>query len=441
MTYVADLVSGWSVKNGASSPYIQMETGGKEGSTQKDKSVTGFGTRGFLNLERYLQYNKSKTLTWNVTGTDGGKVVLGIGREGSSGWDANGVVTLEDAVLSRRTLANDLSLVIHTADDDVIAASTVKDKLFDAIKPSVSLVAGESGVNSSGKVYVGSQLAVKPAVSASYKLAQASDGALNQSIYLASGSNAKATSALNQATVSGGNGKLTIKTSSADNNLDTNGNYSINVVLDRVQSVEFDLSPSVPKKVIDGAVSTELDTSQIAGVVEEFWEKANITYTYASFNPGVEGNFESKSGTITSADQNNALLSLSQVKNLKTINFGLPEDYIIVFDGVSYAGNETITIPVGRYTSGTLSFLYYTPDFVTAENDMLLSISHIERYIDANGNGKIDGYFDASTGTFTLEKVGNVSDILVEVVDPRDYVVTELNRFIWILTVMAITSM
>lgn len=432
VTFDVNLVSGWSVKNGASSPYIQMETWGSGSSTQRTKAVTDFGTRGFLGLERYVNYYTSTYPSWNVNGTNGGKIVLGIGREGSSDWDAHGRTTLEDAVISRRVLSNNLSLIIHTADDDTIAASSVKDKLFDAIKPTVNLIPGESGVNGNGRVYVGSQLEVKPAVSASYELATASNGALGQSIYLASGSNAKVNDALSKATVSSGNGKLTIKTDSTSNNLDVNGNYSINVVLDRVQEIEVDLSPSIPKLVVDGAVTSEIDPNQVADVVSGFQysdkdktQKRVIQYKYASFNPSVAGNYEIKSGEISNLEQDNALLKLSSIKNLKSINFNLPADCVIVFNGNSYAGNEEITIPVGRYTSGKLNFLYYTPDFITAENDMVLSISHIERYIDANGNGKLDGYYDASTGTFQLEKVGNVSDILMEIVDPRDYAITE----------------
>ena len=141
-----------------------METGGSGGSTQSQESVYDYGTRGFLGLERYINYYTGVYPSWSVNGTDGGKIVLGIGRKGGSDWDAHGRVTLEDAVLSRRVLSNPLSLVIHTADDAVISASTVKDKLFNALKPSVSLVAGESGVNRYGNVYVGSQLEIKPAV-------------------------------------------------------------------------------------------------------------------------------------------------------------------------------------------------------------------------------------------------------------------------------------
>lgn len=423
-TYDADQVSGWSTKTGASDPYVKLVTGGAGGSEQISKAVTSFYTSGLFGVNRHMSYKTGETLNWNIGGTNGGSLTIGIGRRGGSDWDAHGVVWMDDAVLRRRVLSNDMQLVIHTADDDAIKASTVKDTLYNGIKPTVDLVARESGVNSWGRVYVGSKLTVTPAVSGAYQLAAASDGKLGQSIYLASGTSAKVNDALNTATVSDGSGTLVIKTASTDNNLSTSGSYSVNVVLDRVQALEFDLSPSVPRKTVNGAVTSEIDPDQVAATVSDFWNKANITYTYAVFDPSASGNYRNESGRITSATASGAILALSNVKNLKTINFGLPSECMIGFNGNSYAGNETIDIPVGRYTSGKLSFLYYAPEFITAENDMRMSISHIERYFDMNGNGKLDGYYDAGTGLFILEEVNGVKDVLVDVIEEKDYTIT-----------------
>ena len=73
---------------------------------------------------------------------------------------------------------------------------------------------------------------------------------------------------------------------------------------------------------------------------------------------------------------------------------------MILVNGIAYAGNEDIPIPANQYLNNNITFYYYDADYVTSENTMLATISRIERYIDLNDDGVVNGTINPVTGEF-----------------------------------------
>ncbi|GAB1476016.1 hypothetical protein MASR2M70_08480 [Bacillota bacterium] len=404
----ADKVA-WIYTMGYSYPGIYLET-------YPGQQTTGrlAGNKG--------KVEKSGEFEWNITGYGKFELVLDIIRAGNPDHDAGGGVDLWDCVLKRRVLNNNPQLVIHTADDELLNNSpAVRDSIYSAIKPSVSLVLKKGGVTDSGKLYAGSTVEVSRAPSATYKFAIGSKP-LNNSVYLSAGTNYG--TIVNPAeSVGSDKAQLQLVTSSVTSKIGSDGNYAVNVALDRLQKLEIDLTPSAAKDE-SGQITSEARTA----AANKFWNSTSgITYKYSEYDGVFSGGkygFEEKQASRyrSSMSQSGSVFSESNVKNLKSINFGLPADWLIVFNGYSYKGNETITLPLSRLSTTTLNYLVYSPDSVTSVNDMRMSVSHVERYIDMNGNGRLDGYHDASVNMFV--PTGAVKDILVEVMDEKDYAIT-----------------
>ncbi|MGN1046531.1 MAG: hypothetical protein ACI4QG_05480, partial [Candidatus Cryptobacteroides sp.] len=215
-------------------------------------------------------------------------------------------------------------------------------------------------------------------------------------------------------------------------NLSTSDDYTVNVVLNRVQKLNVNVAPSVPRTE-DG----NLDGEKIQETVETFFKNANIELSYkVSKTPKMEGGnytvpFETAIKYLGAKDFSNASTTLTSngtVENLQYINFHLPHTDQILFNGVAYAGDAQIPISMGMFGMNELTFTYYASDYVSVESDMTLSIGRIEHYIDYNGNGQIDGELtDANQFILTpVVKDGvEVYDVLVEVLDEDQYNITE----------------
>lgn len=54
--------------------------------------------------------------------------------------------------------------------------------------------------------------------------------------------------------------------------------------------------------------------------------------------------------------------------------------------------------------------MYYHEDYRTAQSAMKTAISWMAVYWDANGNGKIDGYYNETNSSFVLTAVDGVRD-------------------------------
>lgn len=319
--------------------------------------------------------------------------------------DAKSFVQLDLGYLQRRTMSAP-KVVLHTADDDLIVkeSDAVKEYIVGLLKPQISLVSGKGGETKDGnisKIYVGSQIKVTRGNGASsYQFAQVTDGSdvTNDFAVNFSAQNDTANPHIKTAPVtSSGTETATLELLKKEG---TDDKTQINIYMDRVQEIVLDITPSV-ERTEDGSATIKADPDSIA----KAWklvtdQKPTVKYEHkvlqSTANDGMEY-VEADDGTLaissfTKSGNSTASVqySIQNVKNVRTINFGLSKDDCIVFNGSTYAGNADITIPVSLYTSDSLVFYYYNKDFLAVDNTMVATITKIERYIDVNDNGMVD---------------------------------------------------
>ena len=326
----------------------------------------------------------------------------------SGGWpkgDARCTIQLRNGYMTRRTIKAPI-VRIHTADDDYLQANAAS--LHESIKPEISLVAGKGGTTADGtKLYNNSQVTVTRGNNASsYTFATQANGKLsNDSLFFSQeDENSKYPKATSNVTSSRGTLTLLMPAGSA-----TRQQGYINVVMDREQTLSLEIAPSVPR--LSQEDSTTIDPEQIEGTWNNLWEKSarngGVTYTYREvnwdFSDGKDGFSDEKTGTLAKDvfSGNSSLYQTgTKLKNVRSINFHLDADDVILVNGIAYAGNEDIPIPANQYLNNNITFYYYDADYVTSENTMLTTISRIERYIDLNDDGVVNGTINPVTGEF-----------------------------------------
>lgn len=301
-----------------------------------------------INLEDISADRSRSNIIYNITITRGGK---GVER------DRNGVIRLYSSNLTRRSLTSNPTVTLFTPDDDLIGSDT---NLLNKIKPSIAI--GEGGTNSSGKLYMGSEikLSANPASSVyklSYGKIQSSGGEL-----------------LNE-----GNGEnFSLYLSKSDESrLSTSTQYKIYAYMNRVQNLELSYDSSILADDTDEVISAKK-----AKIL------SSITYTYK----GVEnGSFVDKKGTIGSSNvvdnTNGNKYTASNIYNLKSINFNLDDGTVISYNNKLYSGNMDIPIADADCQSKNVVYQIITPDAVAAIKDpKVVSINEMFAYLDKNGD-------------------------------------------------------
>ena len=320
--------------------------------------------------------------------------------------DATCRIQLLNGYMTRRTIKAPI-VRIHTADDDYLQANAAS--LHEAIKPEISLIAGKGGTTADGsRIYNNSQVKVTRGDNASaYTFATQANGELSsKSLFFgpedAVSSYPKATA--NVPTSGSGTLTLMMPGSSA-----AGKQGYINVVMDREQTLSLEIAPSVPR--LSQEDSTTINPEQIEGTWNNLWEKSarngGVTYTYREvnwdFSDGKDGFSDEKTGTLAKdvfSGNSSLYQSGTKLKNVRSINFHLDADDVILVNGIAYAGNEDIPIPANQYLNNNITFYYYDADYVTSENTMLATISRIERYIDLDDDGVVNGTINPVTGEF-----------------------------------------
>ena len=174
--------------------------------------------------------------------------------------------------------------------------------------------------------------------------------------------------------------------------------------MDRSQNFSLNISPSVPRTET-GAT----DAGQIGSAWDELWQSTNsITYQYREvtwdFRNGKDGFGNVQTGTLTESDfnggSNGTYATNSKLKNVRSINFNLPAEDIILVNGIAYQGNEDIPIDADQFLNDNITFYYYDSEYVTSQNTMVASIARVDRYIDLNDDGVVEGTIDPDTGAF-----------------------------------------
>lgn len=380
-----------------------------------------------------------RSLTFQVKDGATG-VFMSMGIEGKDWYDTgapNGSLA-QRVRAQRRYLTQPLRYVVHTADDELIQQSAMLD-LYDSIAPRVSVPAGKGGVTAAGQAYVGTQFSLGQPAWTTYSYAE-TDSTLPSSVYLSNDSlglrvidgtvSEDGTANLTLLGQQHANGLITTFAQGAPGNKLTqraDHQYTVNVVLNRKQKIAINVLPSVPRKE-DGHT---VDADRIEETVSNFWNLAkNATVTWAKVEQGndtVQFNPQTSPlrDKLTFANTNGMLRSAGTIDNIRSINFHLPHGDQILFNGVQYHGDEDIPVSASMFGMDTLAFTYYREDFLYVENDMTLTISRIERYVDRNGNGQLDGTLDQNN-VFQLHAVAGVKDELLGTMTAEEYAITDL---------------
>ena len=389
------------------------------------------------NIHYYTSLSLNTPL--DIADTGNNSVALILQRYDDCGSDDDAWTKLTEGRLSRRVFNQKLNLTIHTANDgengsgnirtspDGMAELTAASGVYESMKPVVTVVPNKGGVNSSGRLYVGSQIRVSLQNTASYFPYSSEDGnadageKLNTAIYLTR----KDGSVVNAAVEPGGNNDYTVTlfwdTLSA---ADLNDTYTINVVMTRKQTVNLDLTPSVPRRVDkDGTPSAEIDTEKVPEALNTFWQNGRAYITVGrsvttAEAPHFRTIIQTKLYYSLDGKVSDPLKTLGTLENVQYINFNRsPEDFI-VFHGRVYKGNDEIRLSAADLASAELNFLYYNKDYITSESVMTASVDRVAVYWDGNCNGRIDGTFNADTGYFILDE--SSGDTLFQYLDKGD---------------------
>ncbi len=357
--------------------------------------------------------------SWNV-GDNVGKLRLGTQRYDAHNGKSNALAALNDGYLVRRKFDNKFGLRIYTANDSDSSPSgsaqlTEASGVYKSIQPTVSIVNGSGGVDGSGKLYVGSTIQVELKSTASYKPAT-EDSTLDYGVYLTDSSGKIVATGKKEAGSNKYNINMIWDGFTQSSLTDT---YTINVVMTRSQEFKIDIRPSVQRlKDVDGNVLNSIDTGKITETIDKFKSHGSsfitIGYSETDKNSGNRFTYKQKNinkSDLTGTDTSGVIKYPSNIENIQWINFNLPSDDIVILDGKSFYGNEKIYLEMRNLSTASLDFRYYEKNYITAANDMTTSISQTGLYLDKNGNGRIDGYFNMQTGYFILDKDNKGDDI------------------------------
>ncbi len=355
---------------------------------------------------------------WDIA-SQTNRLQLGLSRHDCHDANSTALAALENGVLRRRVLSNQLALRVFTANDsgsglggvktspDGAASLTEISNVYGSMTPKVEIEPGSGGMNTGGKLYVGSQLKVTLANTASYFPAK-EDSSLSYAVYLTNAAGAVVASS----SATGNVHYLTLRWDSMTD-ADLGGSYTVNIVMTRKQTLNLDLSPSVARLTdSNGNASSSINPAMISTAVSDFWSStSSITYGYSAVdNTATHFTYKTNgtlgkasfaaSSTGTAAD---SVLSVANVANLQWINFNLPSEDVILYNGRAYAGNEKIWLAVSDLAVADMTFRYYDKKYLTASSVMSTNISQTALYLDANGNGRIDGWYNKYTGYFVLD--------------------------------------
>jgi len=391
--------------------------------------------------------SKSFNMSSNLLG-----FVLGLSKHDAHDADKGTArIEVNSLYLTRRNLNNDLQLRIHTANDgansgdhnvatapDKAAALGVSSGVYASMKPVVTILKGNGGVTSSGKLYVGSTVEVELKNTPSYD--PYTGEALSAAVYVSDEDGNVIDGPQIKKVNNTDKYQITMVWDSM-READLDKTYVINVVMTRVQDLKLDISPSVARQKNNASA---IDTARIQEAWDLFWNRpanpsdnniyygvSDTTSTAPHFSKtGVSTKTLTKSSawsTDLTANNPDAVKVLSDIENLQWINFNRSAKDRILYNGRIYVGNETIYLDVGDLALPNATFKYYNEDYLSATSIMTTDINSVGIYLDANGNGQIDGYFNQETNYFILDeyKIGNQTytlDQFIMFLDPNtDY--------------------
>lgn len=393
-----------------------------------------------------LNYNSQSkpSVNWKMS-SDATGLKLGTSRYANKNAREDVYAALKEGYLTRRIMQNQLALRVHTANDKDGSNGNIatapsggaglssNNPAYNSIRPVVSIVPQEGGVNNSGQLYVGTKLVVSLQNTASYTPAT-EDSNLNTAVYLTNSSGVVVVTGQKDANSNTYFLPLLWNDMNEDSLSDS---YTLNVVMTRKQNMQLDISPSVPRKTdAAGNMLSEIDSTKIDGAWNEFWNHSadsgnnKITYGYSAVTDTAP-HFEYRQDGALTQDLFGATTSpiknLNNVlENVQWVNFNRSVDDRILYNGRSYKGNETIWLDVADLAQASMIFRYYHKDFLSIPSVMSTILSQTALYWDGNGNGQIDGYYNSETGYFELDTsvtddYGNVDELICFLNPNTDY--------------------
>ena len=379
------------------------------------------------NVATKLHYtpNGSLTKTWSIA-DNVTKLQLGTSRYDAHDADSNAEANLKKgSMVYRRYFDGDFFLTVHTANDENTkpaggATLTESSGVYESMQPQISISGGGAHY---GKLFVGTTLRIDLQNTASYVPAT-TDNSLSYAVYLTDKSTGSVVPA--QVSNSGNTYYLTLLWDGMTDTAVNSRNYTINVVMTRKQNLKIDLSPSVPRlEDADGMPTGSIDTSKIEQAVKDFWSSTDPYISYGCSAEKTSGStiaYEQKEYSISWSGYtlDGAMMTVAGIENLQWINFNLPAEDKIVYNGRTYDGNEQIYLTVEDLARANMTFYYYDSAYLSSVSTMVASISDVELFLDANGDGMINGYYDEVTGYFVLEEdtEGNTLDVSLGFLDP-----------------------
>lgn len=342
--------------------------------------------------------------------------------ESQANYNITGRQQIKTAYLKRNAFSVNPVLRIHTADDQMLDdlrknGSEAKSAAADAfirskLAPSVAIEDG--GTNGDGKLYVGSRLRLtENSQSGVYKF--------HDSVRLM---NRADNSIVNQTMVNGNSASITLLRDKAYGDYLTNRNdrYYVDVPLDRTQNLVLNFSASIDKDN-DGNKTAEEYESTKSGL-ENMLKNATITQGVydANLTSGTHKYYKDQTVSLKGLSVKENTFSLTGVKNLKSVNFHLNHDDVILFNGELYQGDEDIPVSLAELSMQTLEFQFYDYSVLGHVRTMEIgSIAEAALYVDYNENGKVDVKLNPETGLYELEEVNGKKDIFVQALVEDSY--------------------
>ena len=175
-----------------------------------------------------------------------------------------------------------------------------------------------------------------------------------------------------------------------DNELtNRNDNYYVDVPLDRTQNFVLNFSASIDKDN-DGNKTAEEYESTKSGL-ESMLKHATITQGVYDKNltEGTHKYYKDRTVALEGLTVKDNTFFLAGVKNLKSVNFHLKHDDVILFNGELYQGDEEIPVSLAELSMTKLEFQFYDYTVLGHVRPMEIgSIAEAALYVDYNENGR-----------------------------------------------------
>lgn len=326
---------------------------------------------------------------------------------------------IRNAYLKRNAFTDNPILRIHTADDQMLddlrnfgsdAKSEAADQFIrNKLAPSVKIEDG--GTDEWGNLYVGSRL----------KLTENSQSGIYKFHDTVRLIDCRSQKIVNTAMPDGKSASITLLRN--DNELtNRNDNYYVDVPLDRTQNFVLNFSASIDKDN-DGNKTAEEYESTKSGL-ESMLKHATITQGVYDKNltEGPHKYYKDRTVALEGLTVKDNTFFLAGVKNLKSVNFHLNHDDVILFNGELYQGDEEIPVSLAELSMQTLEFQFYDYTVLGHVRTMEIgSIAEAALYVDYNENGKVDVTLNPETGLYELEAVNGKTDFFVQALVDDSY--------------------